>query len=79
MLFLNLLQLLPALAVALPAYNQEDPLELTVGIHIQFQVWFFGLLGGPRSSLSDPTLSRDVGMLQHVTLVKTVNSDNLGR
>ena len=66
MLFLNLLQLLPALAVALPAYNQEDPLELTVSINIWGQVCFFGLIDGPQSCLSDPTLSRDVGMLQPV-------------
>ena len=37
MLFLSLLQLLPALALALPAYNQEDPLELTVGIDVWSQ------------------------------------------
>ena len=46
MLFLSLLQLLPALALALPAYHQEDPLELTVGIDVWSQVGAFGLIYG---------------------------------
>ena len=63
MLFLSLLQLLPALALALPAYHQEDPLELTVGIIVWSRVGAFVLIYG--LFFSDTTPLRDVGMLQH--------------